>query len=108
MLSFSRAGADAVGAAFNLIMIVVLPILSFYCLKDGKTLIDKLLLLLGNNDDASLKIVRAIAADTDILFASYMRSLVLLVIVSTIAYWLMFAILFVPYGLVTRICILAF
>ena len=45
LLSFSRAGADVVGAAFSLVMVIILPILSFYCLKDGRLLSDKLLLV---------------------------------------------------------------
>jgi predicted PurR-regulated permease PerM len=67
LVSVSRAGVDVVGAAFSLVMIVVLPIISFYCLKDGRLLSDKLLLLLSP-DEAALKVVRAIAADIDLLF----------------------------------------
>lgn len=55
LLSFSRAGADVVGAAFSLVMIVILPILSFYCLKDGRLLSDKLLLLLAPDDQTLVR-----------------------------------------------------
>ena len=50
-------------------------------------------------DDSTLRLVRAIAADTDLLLAHYMRSLVALSIISFISFGTIFGLFGVPYGL---------
>lgn len=96
--SVSKAGADFVSAAFSLVLVLILPILSFYCLKDGRQITDKLIRLAAP-DDATLRLITSIAADTDLLLAHYMRSLVLLSIISTASFAVIFSLFGVPYGL---------
>jgi predicted PurR-regulated permease PerM len=98
LTSVSKAGADFVSAAFSLVLVLIMPILAFYCLKDGRQITDKLIRLVAP-DDATLRLITAIAADTDLLLAHYMRSLVLLSIISTASFAILFALFGVPYGL---------
>lgn len=96
--SVSKAGADFVSAAFSLVLVLILPILAFYCLKDGRQITDKLIRLAAP-DEATLRLVQHIAADTDLLLAHYMRSLVLLSIISTLSFAIIFSLFSVPYGI---------
>ncbi len=83
--------------AGNLVFIVLVPILSFFFLKDGREIRDGVLgyLAKGSGRDA----VERIAVDLHLLLAQYMRALVLLGMITFAAYSAFFTILGVPYGI---------
>ena len=87
--SSSRAG--------NLIFFVLVPILSFFFLKDGREMLSSVLGILAAG--ARRDMVERIAADLHVLLAQYMRALVLLGVVASLAYGIFFSMMGVPYGI---------
>jgi len=80
-----------------ILTIVLVPILSFFFLKDGSSLISK---LLGNiREGARRDLFKEIADDLHVLLAQYMRALVLLGLAASATYALFFYIIRLPYGL---------
>ncbi|MGH9722326.1 MAG: AI-2E family transporter [Bryobacteraceae bacterium] len=94
--SASKLGMRAAGAAGSLIYIVIIPVLSFFFLKDGRSVLAAL--LMGVSADHR-DVVRDIAADVNLLLAQYMRALVLLGLASSVSYGLFFLLMGVPYPL---------
>jgi predicted PurR-regulated permease PerM len=90
-----QAALKAVGAAANLIVIVIIPILSFFFLKDGRVLYKSVVAQVENRWDRVF--LREIATDLNVLLAQYMRALVLLGLTASITYGAVFAIMGVPY-----------
>ena len=85
----------AVGAFANIIFVIVVPILSFFFLKDGRALQRY---LASQFDDAiDRSVFRDIAADLNLLLAGYMRALVLLGLCASVCYGVFFTIAGVPY-----------
>src|ERR1700722_1570767 len=71
-----QTALKALGAASGIIFLIIVPILSFFFLKDGRALQR---ILVGMVDDAlDRSILREIAKDLNVLLAQYMRALVLL------------------------------
>jgi predicted PurR-regulated permease PerM len=91
-----RAALGAVGAATNLIFIVIVPILSFFFLKDGRML--QRYVMAQIDDKARRGVLAGIAADLNVLLAQYMRALVLLGLAAAVAYGTFFTIMGVPYA----------
>ena len=91
----------AVGAAANLIFIIIVPILSFFFLKDGRAL--QRYVVGQVDDDVNRGILREIASDLNILLAQYMRALVLLGLAASITYGIFFSILGVPYAILLAV-----
>ena len=91
------AALEVIARAGNLIFIVLVPILSFFFLKDGREMQESVLgvLAVGSGRD----VVERIAADLHVLLAQYMRALVLMGGVASLAYGLFFTIIGVPYGI---------
>jgi predicted PurR-regulated permease PerM len=81
----------------NIIFVILIPILSFFFLKDGKEMYDGVLSLWaqGTHRDTAEKI----ADDVHVLLAKYMRALVLLGVVAFVTYGVFFTVLGVPYGI---------
>ena len=92
-----NAALGVIARAGNLIFFVLVPILSFFFLKDGREMRSSMLSFLaaGARRDA----VERIAADLHVLLAQYMRALVLLGVVASLAYGLFFYMVGVPYGI---------
>ena len=90
------AGLKFLTVASDLIYVVVIPILAFFFLKDGREIRRTLL------DLASPGIQRAfldgLLADIDALLVHYMRALVLLSAATFVAYSVFFSILGIPYA----------
>jgi predicted PurR-regulated permease PerM len=85
----------ALGAASGIIFLIIVPILSFFFLKDGRALQRS---LVGMVDDAlERSVLREIAKDLNVLLAQYMRALVLLGLSAAISYGAFFSIIGVPY-----------
>jgi len=93
----TNAVVSVVSHAEILLFIVLVPILSFFFLKDGRNLITST--LNGINEGSSREMFREIADDLHLLFAQYMRALVLLGLATSVAYATFFSIIGLPYGL---------
>ena len=91
-----QAVVKGVGAAAGLVLIVIVPILSFFFLKDGRAM--QRYIVSQVEDDVSRGILREIAKDLDILLAQYMRALVILGLAASVTYGVFFSILGVPYA----------
>ncbi|MGO8816555.1 MAG: AI-2E family transporter [Terriglobia bacterium] len=93
----SNAALGVVSRAGNLIFVVLVPILSFFFLKDGHEIRGSVLGLFSGwaRHDA----VERIAGDLHVLLAQYMRALVSLGVVASVAYGLFFSLIGVPYGI---------
>jgi predicted PurR-regulated permease PerM len=92
-----NAALAVISKAGNLIFVVLIPILSFFFLKDGREMRDSLLDSLAAGSRREL--VEKIALDLHVLLAQYMRALVLLGVVASVAYGIFFSLLGVPYGI---------
>ena len=91
------AALGVMARAGSLIFIVLVPILSFFFLKDGHEIRSSVLGILA--EGARRDTVERIAADLHVLLAQYMRALVLLGVVASLAYGIFFAMMGVPYGI---------
>ena len=83
--------------AGSLIFIVLVPILSFFFLKDGAVIRSSVLGILAEGSRRDM--INEIAADLHLLLAQYMRALVLLAAAVFLAYGVFFSLLGVPYGI---------
>ena len=93
----SNAALEVMSRAGNLIFVVLVPILSFFFLKDGHEIRNSLLGL--SSGWARHDAVERIAGDLHVLLAQYMRALVSLGVVASVAYGIFFSIIGVPYGI---------
>ena len=93
----SNAALGVMSRAGNLIFFILVPILSFFFLKDGREMLNSAVGILAAGDRRDT--VERIAADLHVLLAQYMRALVLLGVVASLAYGLFFSLLGVPYGM---------
>jgi predicted PurR-regulated permease PerM len=93
----SNAALGVIARAGSLIFIVLVPILSFFFLKDGREMRSSVLGVLAEGSRRDT--VQRIAADLHVLLAQYMRALVLLGVVASLACGLFFSIMSVPYAI---------
>jgi len=80
-----------------LLYIVLVPILSFFFLKDGRAILADFLGILAGR--ARREIAEEILSDIHLLLARYMRALVLLALVAFVAYGSFLSILGAPYSI---------
>jgi predicted PurR-regulated permease PerM len=92
-----NAALGVISRAGRLIFIVLVPIISFFFLKDGQEMLSSVLGVLAKG--ARRDTVERIAADLHVLLAQYMRALVLLGVVASLAYGLFFSVIGVPYAI---------
>ncbi len=97
ILPITNAVMSVVSHAEILLFIVLVPILSFFFLKDGRNLITST--LNGISEGPSREMFREITDDLHLLFAQYMRALVLLGLATSVTYATFFSIIGLPYGL---------
>lgn len=90
------AGLKVVTVAGDLLYIVIIPILAFFFLKDGRAIRDHILDMVDSGPRRVL--VDDLMADIHLLLAHYMRALVVLSIAAFSAYSLAFSIMGVPYA----------
>ncbi len=97
ILPISNALFSLVSHAEMLLFVVLVPILSFFFLKDGRILLSPLLdnIVAGSRRE----IFKDIANDLHLLLAQYMRALVMLGLSASVTYSLFFWIIGLPYGL---------
>jgi predicted PurR-regulated permease PerM len=96
-----QTALKAVGAFANIIFVVVVPILSFFFLKDGRAL--QRYVVAQVDDALDRSILREIAADLNLLLAGYMRALVLLGLSASVSYGVFFAIIGLPYAVLLAV-----
>ncbi len=94
--SLPAAGLKIVAVASNLIFVVIIPILSFFFLKDGGPIREHILEIVEAGPRRAL--LDDMLADTHLLLAHYMRALVVLSVASFAAYSIFFSLMGVPYG----------
>ncbi len=91
-----QTALHAASAATSLVIIVIVPILSFFFLKDGRTI--QRYVLAQVEDTVDQIQVKEFAGDLNVLLAQYMRALVLLGLTASVTYGAFFAIMKVPYA----------
>ncbi len=91
------AALGVIARAGNLVFIVLVPILSFFFLKDGSEIRSSVLGFFADGPHRAK--AEKIAADLHVLLAQYMRALVLMGVVASVAYGLFFSVIGVPYGI---------
>jgi len=92
-----NAALGVLSHAGSLIFVVLVPILSFFILKDGRVIRSSVLGVLAEGSQRDM--INEIAADLHLLLAQYMRALVLLAAAVFLAYGVFFSLLGVPYGI---------
>ena len=92
-----NAALNVLSHAGSLVVIILVPILSFFILKDGRAIRRSMLGIL--TDGSRRDMIQDIAADVHLLLAQYMRALVLLAAAAFVAYGAFFSLIGVPYGI---------
>ncbi len=97
MEALPRAGLKVITVASDLIYVVIIPILAFFFLKDGRAIRQHILEVVAVGPHRAL--LDDVMADIHLLLAHYIRALVLLSLASFAAYGIFFGILGLPYAL---------
>lgn len=95
--TMAHAGLKFITVASDLIFVVVIPILAFFFLKEGRTIRQHILELLDDGPQRDL--LDDVLADVHLLLAHYMRALVVLSMAAFTAYSIFFSAMGVPYGI---------
>jgi predicted PurR-regulated permease PerM len=103
-----KVGLKFITVASDLLYIVIIPILAFFFLKDGRLMRGHVLTMVSDENRRAM--LDGFMTDIDTLLAHYMRALVLLSLAAFAAYGVTFLILGVPYGLLLAAlaCLLEF
>ncbi len=91
-----RIGAELLALLGNLAFVVLVPILSFFFLKDGGEMRESLVALVP--EGPGRRLVEEIFGDVHVLLAQFMRALVMLSAATFVFYSLFFAATGVPYS----------
>lgn len=94
--SIPKAGAKILSLASNLVFVVVIPILGFFFLKDGRELRQHFLEMIENQPWRTE--IDEFLADMNLLLARYMRAVLLLSLATFTAYSIFFTVLGIPYS----------
>ena len=86
-----RAGLKVLSLATNLIDVVIVPILSFFFLKDGRRIRDQAVELFV--DGPKRELLEDVLTDVNLLLAQYMRALLTLCTATFISYSIFFSIM---------------
>jgi predicted PurR-regulated permease PerM len=95
--SLPRAGAKILSVASNLVYLVIVPILGFFFLKDGRVIRQRFLEMI--DDDRRRAMMDDLLADLNLLLAHYMRALLILSLATFTSYSIFFGILRVPFSI---------
>lgn len=96
-----KAGTKFVTVASDVLYIVIIPILGFFFLKDGRVMRDHILDMI---DEGPHRIfIDDLLADIHLLLAHYMRALVLLALAAFTAYSIFFSLVHVPYAVLLAV-----
>lgn len=91
-----RLGKELLSLLGNLVFLVLVPILSFFFLKDGAVIRENLVALVP--EGARRRLTEDIFGDIHVLLAQFMRAIVLLSAATFVFYSLFFAVTGVPYA----------
>jgi predicted PurR-regulated permease PerM len=91
-----RLGKELLSLLGNLVFLVLVPILSFFFLKDGAVIRENLVALAP--EGARRRLTEEIFGDIHVLLAQFMRAIVLLSAATFVFYSLFFAVTGVPYA----------
>jgi predicted PurR-regulated permease PerM len=94
---FPRATLAVLSASTNLIFLVIVPILSFFLLKDGRLIRDELLTEIRRG--SSRQMMEELLADIHALLLQFMRALFLLGLATFTVFSVVFSLMGVPYAL---------
>jgi predicted PurR-regulated permease PerM len=94
--TMARAGLKFLTVASDLVHVVIIPILAFFFLKEGRAIRRHILEMV--TDGPRRVLLDDVLADVHLLLAHYMRALVVLSAATFTAYNIFFAITGVPYG----------
>jgi predicted PurR-regulated permease PerM len=94
--SVAHAGVTFLTVAGSLVHVVIVPILAFFFLKEGRAIRDSALAMVDDGPRRTL--LDDVLADVHLLLAHYMRALVVLSVATFTAYSIAFAIMGVPYS----------
>jgi len=92
-----KAGLKVLSVATHLIDVIIVPILSFFFLKDGRRIRDHAVELFA--DGPKRVLLEDLLADVNLLLAQYMRALLTLCMATFITYGIFFSIIRVPYAI---------
>jgi len=95
--SLPRAGARILSLAGNLAYVVIVPILGFFFLKDGREMRQRFLESIA--DQRRRALVDDLLADVNLLLAHYMRAILILSLATFTSYSIFFSILRVPFSI---------
>ena len=87
--------------ASNLVYLVIVPILGFFFLKDGREIRQRLLEMI--DDDRQRALMEVLLADVNLVLAHYMRAILILSLATFTSYSIFFTILRVPYSILSRL-----
>jgi predicted PurR-regulated permease PerM len=90
-------GAKVLSVAGNLLFVVIVPILGFFFLKDGRKIRAQFLEFI--DDESQRAVVDDLLADVNLLLAHYMRALLTLCLATFTSYSIFFSILHVPFSI---------
>lgn len=108
LAALPKAGIKAITVASDLIYVVIIPILAFFFLKDGRLIRQHILDLVDEGPRRVL--LDDVMADVHLLLAHYMRALVLLSLATFTAYSIFLSIVGLSYALLlaAMACLLEF
>lgn len=92
-----KIGLELLSYSRNLIFLVIVPILSFFILKDGRNIRDEFLSFIDQGRKREL--MDDILADIHLLLLQYMRALMILCGATFVAFSVAFSLMGVPYAL---------
>jgi len=92
-----RAGLKALSIAGDLVWVVIVPILSFFFLKDGRVMREKILGLIDEGPRRGL--AEDVVKDMNVLLAQYMRALLVLSMFTLVFFSFYLSVTRVPYAL---------
>jgi predicted PurR-regulated permease PerM len=91
----SRAGQQILSGLGNVLSVVLVPILSFFFLKDGRAMREA---IVGSVSPAQRPLAEEIFADLHRLLAQYIRALVLLAVATFISHFAFLSLIGAPYA----------
>ncbi|MGH9672228.1 MAG: AI-2E family transporter [Bryobacteraceae bacterium] len=91
-----RTGQTILHAFGSLVFIILVPILSFFFLKDSRQIRQT---ILDQFSDNARRAVDGLLADVHVMLAQFMRALVMLSLLTLVVYWIYFSITGVPHAL---------
>lgn len=94
-----RAGLKIFSLAKYIIFVVLVPILAFFFLKEGRAMRTPVLALLGSGRPSRRELLESVAQDLDALLGRYMRALVTLAAIAFCLYGIVLGLMQVHYAI---------